>query len=156
MNGNPWTPERIERLKDLAVKGEVGAVIAAELGMTRNAVIGKIHRLKLTWIGASERLKAGRTKGTPNGYRKRTRVNRYKLMRPPTLAPAVPLVAHGDPKRRRKRCTLLGLKADSCRFPLGDHEPRSKKFRFCGDKAVKGYSYCADHCHIAYRQRNAA
>jgi GcrA cell cycle regulator len=125
-----WTDERIELLKTLWTDGLSASQIAAEMGgITRNAVIGKAHRLKLP----------GRTKKVPARRQPRVRIV------PPEPMPEI--VDNVIPLGQRR--TLLELKEETCRWPIGD--PGSADFFFCGGGARDGAPYCAGHCCVAYQ-----
>jgi GcrA cell cycle regulator len=173
MNGTPWTPERVERLQVLAAQGAIGSEIAAEFGMTRNAVIGKIHRMIAlgmiaAWAGASDRLKDGRTpksKLLAPKRRKRWRPSPMLQGRKEAELQEAVAAAHEagiikPPRRKHRRpCKPKSLKPDSCRWPMWGPDTPPKDWRFCNTIVVKGCSYCAEHCGMAYkpvRQRDAA
>lgn len=169
-----WTPERTERLKVLAAEGRTAVEIGSEFHISRNAVIGKIARMGFPWTGSIYRNHHGRRgKVVANPKRKAPgkffSFNRPSKALPVTgaartdvLQPVAATVSAGSrPKPKRKPCTLVKLRENSCRFPLGDHVPGHKDFRFCNDHAVEGYPYCEHHCRIAYqpirhRERDAA
>jgi len=119
-----WPPERIERLQALWLEGRSFSDIADLLGTTRNAVIGKAHRLGLC-----------RPKD-------KTRV---WIARPAPVAPVAQMPRPVDlPKRRGKPVKLIELQHWMCRFPLGD--PRSPDFRFCGEPTVDDKSSLCRDC----------
>src|SRR5829696_450698 len=119
-----WSPERIERLKVLWLEGLSFADIADRLGSTRNAVIGKAHRLGLC-----------RPKD-------RTRVS---IARPAPVQPVTPMPRPAAlPQRRGKPVKLIELQHWMCRFGLGD--PRSPDFRFCGEPTVDDKSSWCSFC----------
>lgn len=158
-----WTEDRVELLKKLWIDGLSASQIAGELGgVTRNAVIGKVHRLGLS----------GRAKAPSSGGAARTR----KPAAPRTSsgfnvtnhirgnAALVPLVrpqpeARPDPKPElmdpdvvvpfSERVSIMELKENMCRWPMGD--PTHAEFRFCGLKTDSGVPYCGYHCRIAYQ-----
>jgi GcrA cell cycle regulator len=138
-----WTDERIAGLKRLWADGLSASQIAAELaGMTRNAVLGKAHRLGL----------CGRAKQTSIPPR-RCGPPRARTSRPPVAAirqkpvadAAAPIIAAPV----GQRCTILTLTADACRWPCGD--PDQPDFFFCGGQTAGGLPYCADHARVAYQ-----
>jgi GcrA cell cycle regulator len=110
--------------------------------VSRNAVIGKIHRLGLA---------QGRP--TPPG-RPPPETRRAPRGRPPRIlraiyaeAPFCPAVAVVD--ARATRCSLLELAQDRCHWPIG--EPGQDDFAYCGNGAIAGLPYCAGHARFAYR-----
>jgi GcrA cell cycle regulator len=150
-----WTDERVELLKKLWSDGLSASQIAAELGgITRNAVIGKVHRLGLS----------GRAK--PSSSVPRTRKSRpshlLRVGRPATRGntalarlPIYELEPEAEPEPLEniipigQRCQLLQLSDATCRWPIGD--PGSPDFFFCGGKPVSELPYCAYHARIAYQ-----
>jgi GcrA cell cycle regulator len=148
-----WTEERVELLKKLWAEGLSASQIAARLGgVTRNAVIGKVHRL-----GLSGRAKSPAS-AAPRARKPRThimRVGRPAMRGNTALAlafemaeePEVELVENVIPIGQRR--TLLELTEDTCRWPIGD--PASADFFFCGGKPVTGVPYCHFHSRVAYQ-----
>lgn len=121
-----WTDEKVNLLKKLWVEGKTAAEIAKALGggLTRNAVIGKAHRLKLS--------------------------NRVSPIQQNEKAP----VPEQKPLEKKVRkagpgIKLIDLKDRMCRWPSGD--PRDADFHFCGDPSVPGLPYCAEHAKAAYQ-----
>jgi GcrA cell cycle regulator len=159
--GLPWTDERVELLKKLWSDGLSASQIASQMGgVTRNAVIGKVHRL-----GLSGRAKSGAAATQPRP-------------RKPSRAPSHPLThrpgAHGGaalaaPPRQEpepalesyveldedviipmsERVTIMELRDSMCRWPLGD--PTTPEFRFCGMRSAAALPYCPHHARIAYQ-----
>jgi GcrA cell cycle regulator len=137
-----WTEERVARLSELWSEGLSAAQIARQLGggVTRNAIIGKIHRLGLSGRAAPSR--PGR-QPKPIGPRARRRRSHA------SPAPALPTaLARVELVEAPGLATPLTLAAHACRWPVGD--PRSEAFTFCGRPARKG-PYCAAHTAQAYR-----
>lgn len=136
-----WTDERVSLLKKMWVEGKTAAEIAKELGgVTRNAVIGKAHRLKL-----SNRI-------SPIQQNTRKPVVRVSVNEDRAPAPVAKLrVAPPAPARpiKIKGVKMQDLKERMCRWPLGD--PRDADFHFCGCNAVPGLPYCPDHAKMAYQ-----
>lgn len=153
--GPSWTKERVELLKRLWSDGRSASQIAAEIGgVSRNAVIGKVHRL-----GLAGRVAKGN--GTAPAGSRRPRSEAETLLpvvevpsviapEPPALAvvqatPPVATVALPE----SARVTIMELRDFMCRWPMGD--PSTPDFRFCGDRAITGLPYCAHHSRIAYQ-----
>jgi GcrA cell cycle regulator len=140
-----WTTERIEQLRNCVVTGLTCSQIAAEIGVTRNAVIGKMHRLGLA---------PGRPPGgSPHGCAPRARNNpRRRLLR--LIGAEAPSIVTDQatalmPIESTQPCSLLEIEHDKCHWPLGD--PHDAAFAFCGNDAVTGFSYCVGHARMAYR-----
>src|SRR5882757_4834164 len=147
-----WSSERIEQLRSLWHDGLSASQIAAVLGgITRNAVIGKAHRLGLT--GRPSPIKnriAGQARPRPA---RRPRAERVPVQRPATIAatparrvePALPPLELED----MPGATILTLTDRICKWPIGD--PRDPDFHFCGRASAEGLPYCVDHARRAYQ-----
>lgn len=140
-----WTDERVAMLRKLWGDGRTAAEIAKALGngFTRNAVIGKAHRLKLSSRLSPVPSVPVRTKAhdaTPH-------VNR----RPANHAPRVKASSVAQVARviQTKNVNMFDLKERMCRWPLGD--PKEPGFSFCGCNTVAGLPYCEDHAMMAYQ-----
>ena len=133
-----WTDERVEQLKALWTEGLSASQIARVLGsVTRNAVIGKVHRLGL----------AGRA-GPPRAERPRTQVARRPAVH--AAAPA-PQIVEEEPVVLEDGhfATVLTINDRMCRWPIGD--PAESEFHFCGHKPRFGSPYCEAHARKAYQ-----
>jgi GcrA cell cycle regulator len=143
MRLDTWTTERIEQLRHCVVSGLTCSQIAAEIGVTRNAVIGKIHRLGL----APARPAGGAARSCPPRARRPRRLLRLIGAEAPSI------VADDDaepvPIESAQPCSLLDIDIGKCHWPLGD--PHDAGFAFCGNAAVAGFSYCVGHARMAYR-----
>lgn len=142
-HGATWTSERVEQLKGCIGAGLSCSQIAAEIGVTRNAVIGKMNRLGLS------RPKEVLAKGTQqkrDAWRPRMLSQLQILMRlpPEPLARAEPTSIHNG-----GGCSLLELTPGKCRWPIS--EPGRETFCFCGNQQVEGLPYCVGHARIAYK-----
>ncbi|MCW6511043.1 GcrA family cell cycle regulator [Lichenifustis flavocetrariae] len=149
-----WTDERVEQLSKLWLEGRSASQIAAELGLgvTRNAVIGKVHRLGL----------AGRAKVVAPQAQGRTKAKAQVTAAPEVEeveATVVPLRNVPTPIQDAvgelaippsERVTIMELRETSCRWPMGD--PSHAEFRFCGAKTAIGSGpYCATHARLAFQ-----
>lgn len=146
-----WTDERVSTLKKLWLDGLSASQIAKQLGgVTRNAVIGKVHRLGLS----------GRA--TPSKPQRTT----FKAPRPARAAVAAPSaprriaepVSASQPvaptpvryiDERPGTATVLTLGAHMCKWPIGD--PSSDGFTFCGRRTGAEGPYCVEHARVAYQ-----
>ena len=140
-----WTTERVEQLRHYVVTGLTCSQIAAEIGVTRNAVIGKINRL-----GLSPARPPG---GSPRGCapQKQNAPRRRLLRLIGAEAPSIAVDAGTElaPIESAQPCSLLDIDHGKCHWPLGD--PHDAGFAFCGNDAVTGFSYCVGHARMAYR-----
>ena len=153
MTVESWTPERVEQLRSFVVTGLSCSQIAAEMGVTRNAVIGKIHRLGLS---------PGRPPGgsarscPPRAHRPRGGGQRRVLqLLFANGAPAIGAVTQAAQiaVQSAQPCSLLDLTQGKCRWPLskGNGDCGAADFIFCANEAIAGLSYCAGHARLAYR-----
>ena len=146
-----WTDERVELLKKLWADGLSASQIAAELGgITRNAVIGKVHRLGLSGRAKSPSSAAPRPrKARSSGHM--LRVSRPAIRGNTALAYEYEPEPEPDlieiPQGQRK--TLLQLNEHTCRWPVGD--PGSGDFFFCGGESATDLPYCSFHSRVAYQ-----
>jgi len=135
-----WTDERVEQLKQLWTDGLSASQIARQLGgVTRNAVIGKVHRLGL----------AGRA--TPA----RTERPRIQVARRPTRPRPAPMIQapiiEKEPlvDEQGRKTTVLTINDRMCKWPIGD--PSTQDFHFCGHPPKAGSPYCEAHCVKAFQ-----
>ena len=133
-----WTHERREQLKKLWEAGYTASNIATELGgITRNAVIGKAHRL-----GLSGRMKSKSKVSSVSIVRKRKMpVNKNSKI--------IELTTSVEPMNPT---SFADIKDGLCRWPLG--EPEDLDFKFCGRKCAEGMIYCTEHHSLAYQPLN--
>ena len=166
----PWTDDRVETLKRLWAEGLSASQIAGKLGMgvTRNAVIGKVHRLNLAGRATAPRVQSQRTTA-----RKSPRDNMSTSPRGHT-APSMPTAGatalkptaqlHYNPRQaplpepkplrlvdlpKDGRITILHLSDKTCKWPIGD--PNHEDFCFCGHGPRDGSPYCEYHARMAYQ-----
>jgi GcrA cell cycle regulator len=142
-----WTIERIELLKRRFAAGLTCREIADDIGVSRNAVIGKLSRLNLT-REEKRGAKSPPCKDAATG-RRRGSVPRlqYQLLR--TLYAEPRPAADDEPIHYEHRCSLLELSEERCRWPIST--PGAEDFCFCGNTPVEGLPYCPGHSRLAYR-----
>ena len=149
-----WTDERVTTLKKLWLDGLSASQIAKQLGgVTRNAVIGKVHRLGLSGRAAPSQparpaFKAPRparpaATAMPSAPRRVIAAEPAPL---PAVAqqPSVPVFRAEEPGS----ATVLTLGAHMCKWPIGD--PSTDGFTFCGRRSSDG-PYCNEHARVAYQ-----
>ena len=151
-----WTDDRVEQLKKLWEGGLSASQIAAELGnVTRNAVIGKVHRLGLSGRAKSPSSAAPRPLKTRPVAQQMVRMSRPVARGNTALAQNYEIEMEPDPVTYDnvvpmiQRLTLVELNEATCHWPIGD--PSSSEFYFCGGKALQSLPYCAHHSRIAYQ-----
>ncbi len=143
-----WTDDRVEILSKLWAEGLSASQIATKLGgVTRNAVIGKVHRLGLSGRVKPKRKTKAPAARTTVTARKRPQVKRRTTARPAPTPPPIPLKA--KPLPNGEFATILTITEHLCKWPLGD--PTSSDFRFCGRGTDKGEPYCKSHAQLAYQ-----
>ncbi len=171
---NTWTEERVVLLKKLWMEGLSASEIANELGngISRNAVIGKVHRL-----GLPARAPARRGSSTPRtaGQMPKSGMQRQKAAARTVASPAarsnvVPkeeveevlevvteVIAVNAQENtvteitRGRISDIMDLNRHTCRWPIGD--PGEENFSYCGARVSEGLPYCQHHASIAYQDR---
>ena len=139
-----WTPDREEKLRELWKKGHTASQIAEIIGgTTRNAVIGKAHRLNLEARAISKKTKT-KTKteiNLPAKEEKMSRKARFKSLL---------LDKNFEPENPKQ---LEELTEETCKWPIG--HPPEKDFYFCGRKPMEKFPYCKLHVLYAFQPKNA-
>ena len=167
-----WTDERVELLKKMWAEGQSASQIAKELGgVTRNAVIGKVHRL-----GLSNRTQPGGEKDEAPETPQTQPAAPVAPPEPPAAPAPVPVPARkaiipaGQPlppqpsaneispealakvsevEKTAKRISLMELTEKTCKWPVGD--PATEDFWFCGLAVQQGKPYCEAHVGVAFQ-----
>jgi GcrA cell cycle regulator len=147
-----WTDERVDALKTLWAQGLSASQIADRLGgCSRNAVIGKVHRLQLPARRTRSHIKSPRA-------RARSAARRPPAARRPVPSgpPKLPCDEYVPPPELvqvppAERIQLWQLGEHTCRWPLGD-PVTDKDFGFCGRPPVRGRPYCAPHKAMGYQE----
>lgn len=122
-----WTEERVDLLKQYWSEGLSASEISNKLGgVTRNAVIGKAHRLGL--------------QSRPSPIRKKIKTNTTVKSKSSKKKVAV------------IKSNVVSLRGNSCQWPIGD--PREPGFKFCDKKSLPSKPYCLDHAMVAYQNFN--
>jgi GcrA cell cycle regulator len=146
-NQPTWNDERVELLKSHFAAGLSCREIASEIGVSRNAVIGKLSRLNLTREKTVKVQRTGRTDGAKGGRTRSVPRLQYQMLR--TLFAEAEPAADGETIHSEHRCSLLELSEEKCRWPI--NTPGAADFCFCGNAPLKGLPYCAGHTRLAYR-----
>jgi GcrA cell cycle regulator len=141
-----WDSERSDELRRYTAMGCSASQIATMMGqgITRNAVIGRLHRMGIRTAHAGGRP----TNGSKNPGKKRS----HKSKPPQTPAAREEIKAAAEiadcniPLEQRRK--FMELRAGECKWPVGD--PKHPNFFFCGGPRKKGFPYCAVHCHMAF------
>jgi GcrA cell cycle regulator len=152
-----WTDEKVKSLVQLWESGQSITQIGKALGMTRNAVVGKAHR-----IGLAKRASPIMRSEKPAQPRQPAV---HHLPPPHSVAPAAPRAAVQvrdepavSPQGSQGQLTAAMLAAltpssgPRCKWPIGD--PKTSDFDFCENVSLPGKPYCAQHCAMAYTNWN--
>ena len=140
-----WTAERVEQLNAGVNAGLSCSQIACDIGVSRNAVIGKLNRLGLA-RGRTAATRRTERVGVPR-VRHPSIVTQRQMLR--AVYAEIPSAAEEISVVSLARCSLLELAQGTCRWPIS--EPDASDFSFCGNTAVAGLPYCAGHVRMAYR-----
>jgi GcrA cell cycle regulator len=161
-----WNDERVELLRKLWAEGLSASQIAAQLGgVSRNAVIGKVHRLKLSSRGraTASPVRQKKTSQGSTGSKSVTRSSSSVRSMPVSVgATALQAQFEVEPVARHhirpvenvvvpisRRLQLVQLSERTCKWPNGD--PLSEDFSFCGNDTAESGPYCTYHSRIAFQ-----
>lgn len=170
-----WTDERVELLKKMWGEGQSASQIAKELGgVTRNAVIGKVHRLGLSNRATTTTKSDAKAKAAPKQEAKAAPKTAAPPKEPepkPAVTPARrQIIPAGQPlppqpsaneispealakvsevEKKAKKISLLELTERTCKWPIGD--PATDDFWFCGLPTQAGKPYCEAHVGVAFQ-----
>ena len=139
-----WNEEKVNKLKELWGKGNTASQIAEIIGgISRNAVIGKAHRLnlsaKIKTRAATSNQNFENSLGDKNSKNKRVRRSKFK---------SLIIEKDFEPENPKQ---LEELDENSCKWPIG--HPDEKSFYFCGRSSLKDFSYCKLHLLYAYQPK---
>jgi len=147
-----WTTERIDELTRLWAQGHSASAIGKQLGVSKNAVVGKAHRLKLTARPSPIRANgpAEGAKPQPSRLRAAALAVDVDFAEEAVLVPAAETDNYYVPPPVKE-----SVGRSRCQWPIGD--PQSRDFHFCGEASVPGKPYCLSHCSQAYitKSRNS-
>ena len=140
-----WTEEKVAKLKELWGKGNTASQIAEIIGgISRNAVIGKAHRLnlsaKIKTRTATSSQNFDNSKSEKNIQSRRGRKSKFK---------SLIIDKDFEPENPKQ---LEELDENSCKWPIG--HPNEKNFYFCGRTSLKDFSYCKLHLLYAFQPKN--
>ena len=174
-----WTDERVELLKKMWGEGQSASQIAKELGgVTRNAVIGKVHRLGLSNRATSSAKAEPKAKAAPKSEPKpkaapkaaEAAPRKEEEPAPKPLPARKQIIPAGQPlppqpsaneispealakvsavEKKAKKLSLMELTERTCKWPVGD--PATDDFWFCGLPVQQGKPYCEAHVGVAFQ-----
>jgi GcrA cell cycle regulator len=139
-----WNDEKVNKLKELWGKGNTASQIAQIIGdVSRNAVIGKAHRLNL-----SAKIKTRSSSYNTNNDNKVIQNTNNKKIRQSRFKSLL-IEKNFEPENPKQ---LEELTDNDCKYPIG--HPNEKNFYFCGRSSLKDFSYCKLHLLYAYQSKN--
>ena len=139
-----WTEEKVEKLKELWGKGNTASQIAEIIGgISRNAVIGKAHRLNL-----SAKIKARNSSNNQNFYRPNSEENHIQKRGRRSRFKSLLIEKDFEPENPKQ---LEELNEGTCKWPIG--HPNEGSFYFCGRSSLKDFSYCKLHLLYAFQPK---
>ena len=139
-----WTEEKVSKLKELWGKGSTASQIAEIIGgISRNAVIGKAHRLNL-----SAKIKTRNSSVTPKNLQKSDQDGAVKKRGRRNKFKSLIIESNFEPENPKQ---LEELDENVCKWPIG--HPNETSFYFCGRKSLKDFSYCKLHLLYAFQPK---
>lgn len=137
-----WTEKMVEDLRQMWIEGLTANEIAKKLGVSKNSIVGKVHRLCLT--------------ARPSPIKRKEDMlpeNEITIESSEEITEEIIEISDAEVKVVENSETALGIKlvhldSHTCRWPLGD--PRDENFGFCGKKVRAGQTYCDEHSAMAY------
>lgn len=156
-----WTDERVEMLRKLWSDGLSASQIAAQLGsVSRNAVIGKVHRLKLSGRGRTTSAAPRVKKAAPPAQGRIVKTQVTRVVAATSGANALKIAFDAQPVMRQRpsenvvvpiqrKLMLVQLTERTCKWPNGD--PMSEDFNFCGADTATAGPYCGHHARLAFQ-----
>ncbi len=155
-----WTEQMVEDLRTMWKQGMTTAEIGKKLNVTKNSIVGKVHRLGLS--GRPSPIKKKDENVAENNVETSAAVQPATEAKPVSssakstgkaekfVAESRPVVSSASQNDVAKKgiVSLVDLDNHTCRWPLGD--PKDENFHFCGRKIKIGQTYCEEHANIAY------
>ncbi len=145
-----WTDEMVENLKKMWKQGLTTNEIAKQLGVSKNSIVGKVHRLNLTARPSPIKKKEETASAKPTVAETSSKipVNKTTQKSSPYTETGTKPVSFEKSSTNSACLKLTELDNHTCRWPVGD--PRDDGFCFCGKKIRSGQTYCEEHAALAY------
>lgn len=141
-----WTEQMVEDLRQMWLEGLTANEIAKKLGVSKNSIVGKVHRLCLTARPSPIKKKEeSKPEEVAEILSETVSENHMEIVQEN--------MGHDEVVCEQKQVNLQGIKlvnldSHTCRWPIGD--PRDEDFCFCGKKVRAGQTYCDEHAAMAY------
>lgn len=165
-----WTDEMVDQLRAMWKEGLTTGEIGKRLGVSKNSIVGKVHRLGLsgrpspikkkedseveTEISAKPAKEAAKEKTVKEKNEPKPVKIEKNAAKEPAAQPKTETKSEVQtvPHHHNGKTGLTDLDNHTCRWPLGD--PKDENFHFCGKKVRIGQTYCDEHANIAYVKTN--
>ncbi len=141
-----WTEEMVEGLRQMWLEGLTANEIAKKLGVSKNSIVGKVHRLCLK--ARPSPIKKKDDEPVDETVVETTAAEVAEEVKPVEEVAEVEVKAPKKAHKNGHHVKLMELDSHTCRWPLGD--PRDEDFCFCGKKVRMGQTYCEEHANMAY------
>ena len=152
-----WTEKMVEDLKIMWDQGLTTGEIGKRLGVSKNSIVGKVHRLQLPARPSPIRKKSDKEKETAVETTEKTSTPAKAEKKSETTENTAKAHVHKEtvvpqatPEKKivPGKLKLTDLDNHTCRWPIGD--PKDENFHFCGKKVRVGQTYCEEHSALAY------
>lgn len=141
-----WTEEMIDNLKKMWTEGLTTNEIAKKLGVSKNSIVGKVHRLNLKARPSPIKKKEETTSVNNSSTVDDSGKSSSKIIKKISITPVN--ISSSNEIRQDSCLKLTQLDNHTCRWPIGD--PRDDNFCFCGKAVRGGQTYCEEHSAIAF------
>ena len=135
-----WTEQMVEDLRKMWKEGLTTGEIGKRLGVSKNSIVGKVHRLGLS--SKAEKITSDESNKKAEAVKESKKEEHFIS----TKIESKPQV------RKDGKVMLTSLDNHTCRWPIGD--PKDENFHFCGKKVRLGQTYCEEHAALAYVKPN--
>ena len=145
-----WTEEQVEKLRQMWEQGKTSNEIAKKLGVTKNSIVGKVHRLCLKARPSPIKSKEDKSENLTQqeNYAAEETISANAMTEEKFVENEKAQSSAKNGKKVTRCIKLTDLDSHTCRWPIGD--PRDDDFCFCGRKVRAGQTYCDEHSQVAY------